>query len=119
MAVKGALISAEAIWYIPVLFSRTKEDSVDIFMTIGRQLEINIDVLPLRGGYRPKRLKSKQLYVLQGLPKIGPTLAKRLLKHFRSVSDVMSASVEALTEVEGIGKVSAEKIREVLDSEGF
>jgi len=31
----------------------------------------------------------------------------------------MSASVKALTEVDGIGKVSAEKIREVLDAEGF
>ncbi|MBU0769217.1 MAG: hypothetical protein KJ687_09005, partial [Proteobacteria bacterium] len=65
MAVRGALISAKVIWYIPILFSCSKEDSVDIFMTIGRQVEINMDVMPLRGGYRPKRLKSKQLYILQ------------------------------------------------------
>ena len=61
MAIKGALISAEAIWYIPVVFSRTKEDTRDILMMIGRQEETYIDVVPLRGGYRPKRLKSKQL----------------------------------------------------------
>jgi len=29
----------------------------------------------------------------------------------------MNASVKALTEVDGIGKVTAEKIREVLDTE--
>ena len=84
---------------------------------ISRQVGVCIDVVPLRGGYRPKRLKSKQLYILQGLPEIGPKLAKRLLRHFKSVSKVMNASVRTLTEVDGIGKISAERIRKVLDAE--
>lgn len=119
MAIKGALISTQAIWYIPVIFSRSKEDTVDIFMMISRQDESHTDVVPLRGGYRPKRLKSKQLYLLQGLPQVGPMLAKRLIEHFKSVSKIMNASIEELTEVEGIGMVSAEKIREVLNTETF
>jgi len=116
MAIKGALISAQAIWYVPVIYSRSKEDTKDIFMMIGRQDETDMDVVPLRGGYRPKRLKSKQLFVLQGLPQVGPMLARRLIERFSSVSKVMNASIDELTEVEGIGKVSAEKIREVLDA---
>ena len=115
MAIKGALISAQAIWYVPVIYSRSKEDTRDIFMMIGRQDETYMDVVPLRGGYRPKRLKSKQLFILQGLPQVGPMLARRLIERFSSVSKVMNASIDELTEVEGIGKVSAEKIREVLD----
>ncbi|MEE8431237.1 MAG: ERCC4 domain-containing protein [Candidatus Desulfatibia sp.] len=117
MAIKGAIISAQTIWYVPVIFSRSKEDSRDILLMISRQIETCIDVVPLRGGYRPKRLKSKQLYILQGLPQVGPKLAKRLMKHFKSVSNVMNASVQTLTEVDGIGKVTAEKIRAVLDAE--
>ena len=117
MAIKGALISAQVIWYIPVIFSRSKEDTRDIFLMIGNQEETYIDVVPLRGGYRPKRLKSKQLYLLQGLPQVGPMLAKRLIEHFRSVSKIMNASIDELTEVDGIGRVSATKIREVLDTE--
>lgn len=116
-AIKGSLISAQVIWYIPVIFSRSKEDTRDILLMIGRQDETYIDVVPLRGGYRPKRLKSKQLYVLQGLPQIGPMLAKRLVEHFRSVSNIINASMEELMEVEGIGTSVAAKIREVLDSE--
>ena len=119
MAIKGALISTQAKWYIPVIFSRSKEDTRDIFMMISRQDESYTDVVPLRGGYRPKRLKSKQLYLLQGLPQVGPMLAKRLIEHFKSVSKIMNASIEELTEVEGIGMVSAEKIREVLNTETF
>jgi Fanconi anemia group M protein len=117
MAIKGALVSTKVIWYVPVIFSRTKEDSRDILLIISRQVGTCIDVAPLRGGYRPKRLKSKQLFILQGLPKVGPKIAKRLLRYFKSVSKVMNASVQALTEIDGIGKISAERIREVLDTE--
>ena len=116
-AIKVSLISARVIWYIPVIFSRSKEDTRDILLMIGRQDETYIDVVPLRGGYRPKRLKSKQLYLLQGLPQVGPMLAKRLAEHFRSVSNIINASMEELMEVEGIGTSVAAKIREVLDSE--
>jgi len=114
-AIKGALLSIQAIWQVPVVFSRSKEDSRDILVMIGRQYETDMDVMPLRGGHRPKRLKSKQLYVLQGLPEVGPTLAKRLLQHFRSVGRVLTATVDELIAVQGVGKARAEKIRDILD----
>ena len=116
-AIRGALISTQTIWYVPIIYSRSKEETKDIILMIGGQQEACMDVVPLRGGYRPKRLKSRQLFILQGLPKVGPTVAKRLLDHFRSVTKAMNATVEDLTQVEGIGRISAEKIREVLDSE--
>ena len=117
MAIRGTLISIQAIWYVPIIYSRGKEETKNIILMIGRQEEACMDVVPLRGGYRPKRLKSKQLFILQGLPKVGPTVAKRLLTHFKSVSRVMKATVEELMQVEGIGKISAEKIKETLDAE--
>ena len=117
MAIRGTLISIQTIWYVPIIYSREKQETKDILIMIGRQEEVFMDVVPLRGGYRPKRLKSRQLFILQGLPRVGPTAAKRLLEHFRSVSNAINAPVEALVQVEGIGRISAEKIREVLDSE--
>jgi len=119
MAIKGTLISIQTIWYVPIIFSRTIENSRDILLMISRQLGTSIDVVPLRKGYRPKRIKSKQLYLLQGFPQVGPKLAKRLILHFKSVSKIMNASVQALTEVDGIGIISAQKIREVLDAEVY
>jgi len=49
--------------------------------------------------------------------RVGPMLAKRLMEHFRSVTNVMNASIKELSEVEGIGEISAKRIREVLDAE--
>ncbi|MBN2059281.1 MAG: hypothetical protein JW882_02585 [Deltaproteobacteria bacterium] len=116
-AIMGALVSISVIWYIPVILSRSIEDTADKLILMGRQEETYKDVVPLRGGYRPKRLKSKQLYILQGLPKVGPMTAKRLIEHFKCVSKIMNASIDDLTKVEGVGEISAKKIREVLDAE--
>jgi DNA excision repair protein ERCC-4 len=117
LAIKGALLSAQAIWNVPVILSGSKEETRDIFLMLGRQEESGLEVVPLRGGYRPKRLKSKQLYLLQGLPQVGPTMAKRLLEHFGSVAKIMKATVAELMRVEGIGRVSAKAIRALLDEE--
>jgi len=114
-AIKGALISVQTIWYVPIVFTHSKEDTVGTLLMIAKQDESYMDVVPLRGGYRPKRLKSRQLYILQGLPKVGPTIAKRLLDHFGCVSKVMNAPIDELMKVDGVGAASAAQIRDVLD----
>ena len=115
-SVRGAMLTIQAIFYLPIVYSRSSNDSVQMMQNIARQIEKNADAMPLRGGYRPRKLASRQLYILQGLPGIGPQLAKRLLKRFGSVSSALTASVEKLNTVEGIGPVTAEKIKEVLDT---
>jgi Fanconi anemia group M protein len=119
MAIKGAIVSVQAIWYIPVLFSCSAEDSVSVFKLVANQYEKYSETIPLRTGYRPKRLITQQLYALQGLPEIGPALSLRLLRHFKSVMHVVKASTDELSGVAGIGPVRAQKIREVLDTEGL
>lgn len=117
MAIKGALISIKSIWYVPVLYCKSIEETKETLLMIGRQEENCSDVAPFRGGYRPKRLKSRQLYVLQGFPSVGPVLAKKMLNHFGSVSKIMKASIEDLLKVEGLGKITAQAIRDVLEKE--
>jgi Fanconi anemia group M protein len=119
MAIKGAIVSVQAIWYIPVLFAGSVQDSVCVFKLVANQYDKYSDTIPLRTGYRPKRLVTQQLYTLQGLPEIGPALSMRLLRHFKSVMHVMKASPDELSGVTGIGPVRAQKIREVLDAENL
>ena len=52
-----------------------------------------------------------------GVPEVGPTVARDLAQHFGSLDAVRGASREELREVEGIGDVVAEEIREFFDSE--
>lgn len=57
---------------------------------------------------------SRLLYGL-GIPEVGATVAAGLAEHFRTIEAVRSAGAEALTGVEGIGPVMAERIRAFFD----
>ena len=115
-SIRGVILSLQVIWYIPVLFSKSKEDTCRIFKMLGNQEQVQTNLLTLRHGYRPKRMITKQFYILQGLPSVGPQLAKRMLEHFGTVRRVMQADIDALSSIEGIGKKKAENICNVLDA---
>ncbi|MGB5420987.1 MAG: ERCC4 domain-containing protein [Desulfobacterales bacterium] len=116
-AIRGALLNVQTVWNVPVIYSRSIEDSVELMQVMASQFKKMAAVMPLRAGYRPRRLNTRQLYVLQGFPGVGPNMAKRLLNHFGSVAAVLGASSEKLKGVKGVGRVTAETIREVLDAE--
>ena len=114
-SIRGAILSLQVIWYIPVLFSRSREDTCKIFRILGEQQKKQSHLLKLRHSYRPKKMITRQLYILQGFPKIGPMLARRMLQHFGSVRNVMQADVKTLSTIEGIGLGKAKEICRVLD----
>jgi Fanconi anemia group M protein len=115
-AIRGALLNVQTVWKVPVVYSQTMEDSLELMQIMACQFKKMTTVMAPRAGYRPRRLSTRQLFVLQSFPGIGPYLAKRLLTHFGSVAAVLGASSEALKGVKGVGRVTAETIREVLDA---
>jgi ERCC4-type nuclease len=110
-ALQGALITISIILGIPVLRSNAPSETAKLIVYIGRQ----IDSLDGRGvhrsGYRPKSKHKRQLFILQGLPGIGPERAERLLDRFGSVEAAISADSDELQSVDGIGKNVAKKIK--------
>lgn len=114
-SIRGVMLSLQVIWYIPVLFSKSKEETCQILRFIGEQDYRKANLLKLRHGYRPKKLITRQLHMLQGFPKIGPLMAKRVLEHFGSVRNVMRADRDDLMDIDGIGKSMADTICDILD----
>lgn len=116
-ALQGALISVAVFFGLAVLRSRDAAETAQLLVYLGRQSrEFARGGLP-RPGYRPKGRRARQLFVLQGLPGIGPERAARLLEHFGSVPAVFTASDQALTAVPGIGPAVAGRIRSLLEAE--
>ena len=110
-ALQGALVFVGLILGIPVLRSQCPEETARLMVYGARQLAARAQLTGRRPGYRPKRRRRRQLYILQGLPGIGPELAKRLLEVFGSVSAVVTATEADLRQVTGIGPRTAEKIK--------
>ena len=113
-ALEGALVSLATMWRLPVLHSLDAEHSARILLFVANQASKPSQLALRRLDRKPKRLVSRRLFVLQGLPGVGPALAHRLLTLFRSVEGVITADAGALTQVRGLGPQKAARIRQLV-----
>ncbi len=60
--------------------------------------------------HRKLRADSQVKSVLDDIEGIGPTRRKNLLRHFKSIDAIKDASIEDLTEVDGMNRKSAEAV---------
>ena len=117
-AMQGALITVSLILGIPVLRSKDPSETTRLIVYIARQIESIARGGIQRHGYRPKTKRKRQLFILQGLPGVGPERAERLLARFGSVETAISAGTNELQSVDGIGKSIADKIRWAVSEQG-
>jgi len=110
-AVQGALVTVALFCGIPLLRTRTPEETVRTMLFAARQGQALASGALPRPGYRPRGKRARQLYILQGLPRIGPERALSLLEHFGGIEAVMTAKVEDLRTIPGIGRKIAEALR--------
>lgn len=112
-SVRGSMASNMARRNTPVIPCSNTDLLVDIAVRISRKFIEEPGSAHLQasnvGDDEPT---VKQMYAC--LPDIGPEKAGRLYEEFPTVPEVMAVSEEKLTEVEGIGDKTAEKIKEEL-----
>ena len=111
---REAIVSLSVSWQIPLIFSKSPDGTAEILVMAGIQDVKCRDEILKRAGRRPRCLLTRKLFMLQGLPGIGPRIAKRMLECFGSVEKVITASEHELSCVEGIGRKKASMIREVV-----
>ena len=118
-ALQGALICLSLKFNLPVLRSMSPEESAWLIIaaagqcTTTRRTKKHPFSRPSPSKRRDK--VQHQLFILQGLPGIGPNKAKLLLKTFGSLKAVFSADPSAFKKVDGIGSVIGEKIWEIIN----
>ena len=69
--------------------------------------------IPLRTN-KPMYDGGAALYLVEGLPGVGPTMARKLLGHFGTPAKVFAASAEELRRVKGVGSKTISSILEAL-----
>ncbi|WP_306054881.1 DEAD/DEAH box helicase [Natronococcus wangiae] len=117
-AVRGALSSLAVDFGASVLRTEGEADTTDLLAVIaGREQEGGDREVSVHGEKQSKTLAEQQEYVVSSIAEIGPVTARSLLGEFGTVEAVMIATEAELMEAEGVGRVTAERIREVVGSE--
>ncbi|MBI5766770.1 MAG: nuclease [Verrucomicrobia bacterium] len=114
-ALQGAQITASVFYGLADPANSRCQGDCATARVSGQQAQQSARGALLRPGYRPKGKRARQLYVLQGLPGIGPARAERLLQHFGSVEGVAKASADELAVIDGIGDRTAAKLRWIME----
>ena len=116
-AIRGSLASIALDFGISIIPTRNAQDTAAMIKRIAiREQNGERTPVQIRTDKKPVSLLEQQLFIVESLPSIGPVNAKNLLEHFGSVANVINASEKELQEVEGIGKITAQNIRKVIDS---
>ena len=115
-ALQGALITIGVFYGVAVLRSDGPEETARLLVYLARQARRSAQGGLPRPGYRPKGRRARQLFLLQGLPGVGPERAARLLERFGSVQAIMTASAADLATVDGIGEKTAARMRRIIEA---
>jgi Fanconi anemia group M protein len=117
-AIRGALASLAVDFGASVLRTRDADDTADLLAVIAkREQEEGGRETSVHGEKGARTLAEQQEYIVSAIAEVGPVTARALLEALGSVEAVMTADVDELLGVSGIGEVTAERIREVAGAE--
>jgi len=116
-ALMGAVASVLIDYRIPLIWTRTPEETALLLFSIARREQIKERREPrVRAERKPFSVEELQEFIVASLPSVDTVRSRSLLRRFETVEKVFTASKEELSEVEGIGEKISERIREILTS---
>ncbi len=116
-AIRGALASIAVDLGVPIVPTKDEQDTALFLATLARREQVQeFKEVALRRKLNGLSTAENQRFVVEGLPGVSAVLAKRLLEHFGTVSRVMCAPEEELQKVNGIGKLKAKAIHDLLSA---
>ncbi len=116
-AIRGALASLAVDFDVSVLQTAGESETGELLRTIAAREQSERDrAVSVHGEKAAKTLAEQQEYVVSAIADIGPVTAQSLLRAFGTVEGVMTAREEDLLTVDGVGEVTAGRVREVVGS---
>ncbi len=117
-AILGMMATIAVSYGIPIIQTKSFRDTAGLLQIIARrEQEETGKNFNVHADRKPSSLKEQQEYVISSFPGINLTLSKPLLKHFKSVKNIVNASEKELQEVGKIGPQKAKVIKEVVEGE--
>lgn len=115
-AIRGALSTIAVDFQIPILFTKTTKDTASLIAVLAkREQEFDKRDFSLHSNKKPMNQREIQEYIVSSFPSVGPTLARPLLKEFKSIKNIVNASEDELKKIDLIGEKKAKQIYDALN----
>ena len=108
-SIRGFLLSILLKYRVPIIFTKNYQDTAKFFWILARRKSKEI---PLNVNKKSLNKKERLQFIIEGFPGIGPKTAKKLLKKFGTIKNIINASEEELKEI--LGK-KVESIKKIID----
>jgi len=107
-AIKGFLLSISLNYQTPIIFTKNSKETAKYLIILSKQQPKEESLNPNR---IPRNKKEQLQFIVEGFPTIGPKTAKKLLKEFKTLKNIINTSLEDLEKL--IGKKS--EVFKILD----
>jgi len=115
-AIRGMLATIAIDFGIPIIKTKNQLDTAALIKVIAkREQDPNKKEFGLRFDKKPLTTKEQQEFIIESLPGIGPSLAKSLLKEFKTIKNIVNAHPDKIKNVEKMGPKKTEEIIRVLE----
>ena len=98
-AIRGMLLYILLQTNTPILFTKDYKDTARFLFLIAKRMEKTKKEFSLHAKKKAKNIMEQRQYILESFPGIGPSTAKKLLKRFSSISEIINADNEELHEI--------------------
>ena len=116
-AIRGALSSIIIDYDIPIIYSKSEDESLDTLVAIASREQQDKKHEPvIRNQKSTDTLLKEQLFLLSSLPNINHIIAERILREFKTPRSFFSADLDQIKKIHGIGSQIAQRLQELLDS---
>ncbi|MDP3917511.1 MAG: ERCC4 domain-containing protein [Nanoarchaeota archaeon] len=116
-AIRGMLASIAIDFQIPTIHTKTSKDTASLLAVIAKRMEKPSKHYSLIQKRKAPTLKEQQEYLVETLPGVGPSLAKSLLRHFKTIRELFTAREEEIRKIDKMGEKKAEKIIDIINHE--
>jgi len=117
-SIRGILATITVSYNIPILFTINSKDTAMMMKIIAQREQQNSSKEFSEHFEKPvKDIKQMQEYVVSALPGIGMTLAKPLLKEFKTIKNISNALENDLTKLDKIGNIKAKNLFDLFNTE--
>ncbi|MFH1311453.1 MAG: ERCC4 domain-containing protein [Nanoarchaeota archaeon] len=110
-SIRGFLLSILLKYKVPIIFTKNYQDTAKFLLVLARR---KTKETPLKANKKTLNKKERLQFLIEGFPGIGPKTAKKLLKKFKTIKNIINAPEEKLREI--LGK-KAENIKKIIEEE--